>query len=182
MPFEEQVVLENLLAAPAAGGSYPLGATLINGGANFSVFSRSASRIQLLFFDGVDDARPSRVIPIDGVTERTYHYWHVFVPDVQAGQIYGFRAYGPFEPAQGFRFDPSKLLLDPYARAIVIPKNYSREAALLKKDNTAMAMKSVVTDPHAYDWDGDAPLKRPWARTIIYEMHVRGFTAHPNSR
>jgi len=181
MPIEEQVVLENLLAAPAAGGSYPLGATLINGGANFSVFSRSASRIELLFFDSVDDGRPSRVIPIDGVTKRTYHYWHVFVPDVQAGQIYGFRAYGPFEPARGFRFDPSKLLLDPYGRAIVIPKNYSREAALLKKDNTAMAMKSVVTDPHAYDWDGDAPLKRPWARTIIYEMHVRGFTAHPNS-
>ena len=171
MPIEEQVVLENLLAAPAAGGSYPLGATLINGGANFSVFSRSASRIELLFFDSVDDGRPSRVIPIDGVTKRTYHYWHVFVPDVQAGQIYGFRAYGPFEPARGFRFDPSKLLLDPYGRAIVIPKNYSREAALLKKDNTAMAMKSVVTDPHAYDWDGDAPLKRPWP-----DAPVRGST------
>ena len=105
----------------------------------------------------------------------------MFVPGVQAGQIYGFRAYGPFEPARGLRFDPSKLLLDPYGRAIAVPKNYSREAARLKGDNTATAMKSVVTDPTAYDWEGDLPLKRPWSRTIIYEMHVRGFTAHPSS-
>ena len=105
----------------------------------------------------------------------------MFVPGVEAGQIYGFRAYGPFEPARGLRFDPSKLLLDPYGRAVVVPKNYSREAACLKGDNTATAMKSVVTDPHAYDWEGDEPLKRPWSRTIIYEMHVRGFTAHPSS-
>jgi isoamylase len=177
---EEQLV-ENLPATPASGRSYPLGATLIGGGANFSVFSRSACSIELLFFDCVDDARPSRVIPIDPLANRTYHYWHVFVPGVQAGQIYGFRAYGPFEPARGLRFDPSKLLLDPYARAIAVPKNYSREAARRKEDNTATAMKSVVTDSQAYDWEGDVPLKRPWARTIIYEMHVRGFSAHPSS-
>ncbi|MBZ5653437.1 MAG: glycogen debranching protein GlgX, partial [Acidobacteriia bacterium] len=103
------------------------------------------------------------------------------VPAVEAGQIYGFRAYGPFEPDRGLRFDPSKLLLDPYGRAVVVPKNYSREAARREGDNTATAMKSVVTDPHAYDWEGDVPLKRPWSRTIIYEMHVRGFTAHSSS-
>ncbi len=181
MHYEEQIVVEDLVAAPAAGSSYPLGATLINGGANFSVFSRSASNIELLFFDRADDARPSRAIPIDALTSRTYHYWHVFVPGVEAGQIYGFRACGPFEPARGLRFDRSKLLLDPYGRAIAVPKNYSREAARLDGDNTATAMKSVITDPHVYDWEGDAPLKRPWARTIIYEMHVRGFTAHPSS-
>jgi isoamylase len=168
-------------AAPIAGHSYPLGATLVPGGANFSVFSRSAAKIELLFFDRADDARPSRVIPIDPLTNRTYHYWHVTVPGVEAGQIYGFRAYGPFEPTRGLRFDPSKLLLDPYGRAVVLPKDYSREAASLKADNTATAMKSVVTDPHAYDWQGDVPLKRPWSRTIIYELHVRGFTAHPSS-
>ena len=153
----------------------------MDGGANFSVFSRTSSRIELLFFDRVDDARPSRVIPIDTGTNRTYHYWHVFVPDVEAGQIYGFRAYGPFEPDRGLRFDESKLLLDPYGRAIAVPKNYNREAARSKEDNTATAMKSIVADPRAYDWNGDVPLKRPWARTIIYEMHVRGFTAHPSS-
>ena len=168
-------------ATPTAGHSYPLGATLVRGGANFSVFSRSAAKIELLFFDRADDPHPSRVIPIDPLTNRTYHYWHVTVPGVEAGQIYGFRAYGPFEPTRGLRFDPSKLLLDPYGRAVVLPKDYSREAASLKADNTATAMKSVVTDPHAYDWEGDVPLKRPWSRTIIYELHVRGFTAHPSS-
>jgi glycogen operon protein len=154
---------------------------LVAGGANFSVFSRSAAKLELLLFDQVDDAHASRVIPIDPFANRTYHYWHVFVPGVEAGQIYGFRAYGPLEPDKGLRFDPSKLLLDPYGRAIVVPKNYSREAARVKGDNTATAMKSVITDPHAYDWEGDVPLKRPWSRTIIYEMHVRGFTAHPSS-
>ena len=180
-PCVEQVVAEEPVAVPTTGRSFPIGAALVPGGANFSIFSRSAASIELLFFDRVDDARPSRVIPIDPLVNRTYHYWHVFAPGVQAGQIYGFRAYWPFEPDRGLRFDPSKLLLDPYGRAIVVPRNYSREAARLEGDNTATAMKSVVTDPHAYDWEGDVPLKRPWSRTIIYEMHVRGFTAHPSS-
>ncbi len=181
MRVPQEVVVEKPVVAPTAGRSFPIGAALATGGANFSVFSRSAASIELLLFDQVEDARPSRVIPIDPSANRTYHYWHVFVPGVQAGQIYGYRAYGPFEPARGFRFDPSKLLVDPYSRAIVVPKNYSRKAGHMEGDNTATAMKSVVTDPHAYDWEGDVPLKRPWSRTIIYEMHVRGFTAHPSS-
>ncbi len=181
MLYKDEFVVQDLAAASTAGRSYPMGATLTNGGVNFSIFSRSAYSIELLFFNHADDARPSRIIPMDPAENRTYHYWHVFVPDVGAGQIYGFRAYGPFEPAKGLRFDPSKLLLDPYGRAIAVPKNYDRLAARLKGDNTATAMKSVVADPHAYDWEGDVPLKRPWARTIIYEMHVRGFTAHPSS-
>ena len=169
------------LTVPATGRSFPIGATLVAGGANFSVFSRSAAGIELLLFDQVDDARPSRVIPIDPLTNRTYHYWHVFIPGILAGQIYGFRACGPFEPDRGLRFDPSKLLLDPYGRAVAVPNNHRRDSARREGDNTATAMKSVVTDPHAYDWEGDAPLKRPWSRTIVYEMHVRGFTAHPSS-
>ena len=181
MSSAREGVMEKPLPAPTTGRSLPIGATLVSGGANFSVFSRSAEWIELLFFDRVEDARPSRVIPIDPFANRTYHYWHVFVPGVEVGQIYGFRAHGPFEPDRGLRFDPSKLLLDPYGRAVAIPKNYSREAARLKGDNTATAMKSMVTDPRAYDWEGDVPLNRPWSRTIIYEMHVRGFTAHPSS-
>src|SRR5271166_4430857 len=181
MKYDEQNVVQAPLATPTTGGSFPIGATLVPGGANFSVFSRSAAGIDLLFFDRVDDSRPSRVIPIDPMTNLTYHYWHVFVPGVEVGQIYGFRAYGPFDPAQGLRFNPSKRLLDPYGRAVTVPKNYSREAARLKGDNSATAMKSVVTDPQAYDWERDAPLNRPWSRTIIYEMHVRGFTVHPSS-
>ncbi len=169
------------VSLPGTGQSFPIGATLVNGGANFSVFSRSAQRIELLLFDRVDDARPSRVIPMDPSTNRTYHYWHVSVPGLEAGQIYGFRAFGAFEPDRGLRFDPSKVLLDPYGRAIAVPKNYSREAACLGDENAATAMKSVLADLTAYDWEGDVPLHRPWARTIIYEMHVRGFTAHPSS-
>ncbi len=185
-----QRVSASPLSVPATGRSFPIGATLVAGGANFCLFSRSAEKIELLFFDHVADARPSRVIPVDPFANRTYHYWHVFVPGVEVGQIYGFRAHGPYEPNRGLRFDSSKLLLDPYSRAIVVPKNYSREAARRGGDNTATAMKSVVTDPHgaaalgnllAYDWEGDVPLNRPWSRTIIYEMHVRGFTAHPSS-
>ncbi len=181
MMTEEHAAMRTPLSAPTSGGSFPIGATLVADGASFSIFSRSAAKIDLLFFDRVDDARPSRVIPIDPLVSRTYHYWHVFVPGMQAGQIYGFRAYGPFEPARGARFDPSKLLLDPYGRAIAVPKDYNREAARLEGNNTATAMKSVLTDPRAYDWEGDVPLKRPWSRTIIYEMHVRGFTADPSS-
>jgi glycogen operon protein len=163
------------------GRSYPLGATLVGGGVNFSIYSRTASALELLLFDEVSDGTPSRVISIDPAFNRTYHYWHVFVPGVQAGQIYGFRAYGPVDSARGLRFDPSKVLLDPYGRAVVVPKTYSRHADCIQGDNTATAMKSVVADLKRYDWEGDTTLKRPCSRTIIYEMHVRGFTAHPTS-
>jgi isoamylase len=163
------------------GQSHPLGAAVLPDGVNFSVFSRGASRMELLFFDRAEDGRPSRVIPIDPVANRTYHYWHVFVPGIQPGQIYGYRTYGQFDPASGARFDATKLLLDPYGRAVAVPKSYSRQAAREKGDNAATAMKSVVADPNAYDWEGDAPLRRPSSRTIVYEMHARGFTADPSS-
>jgi pullulanase/glycogen debranching enzyme len=118
---------------------------------------------------------------LDPVTNRTYHYRHVFVPGVRAGQIYGFRVYGPFDPSRGYRFDSGKVLLDPYGRAVVVPVGYNRAAAHEKGDNAAAAMKSVVVDPAAYDWEGDRPLHRPASQTVVYEMHVRGFTRHPSS-
>ncbi len=163
------------------GRSSPLGATPSGKGITFSLFSKHATGVELLLFDSVDDARPMRVIHLDPAANRTYHYWHVFMPDVQPGQIYGYRVEGPFDPASGMRFDPTKVLLDPYGRGVVVPRNYSREAARSEGDNAATAMKSVVVDPSAYDWEGDTPLKRPSTQTIIYEMHVRGFTQHPNS-
>ena len=163
------------------GTSHPLGATLRDGGANFSLFSRSATRVELLFFDRVDDARPSRVIELDPQTHRTYHYWHALVSGVQAGQIYGYRVHGASDPANGMRFDSDKVLLDPYGRAIAVPAGYDRRAASLPGDNAATAMKSVVVDPGSYDWEGDKPLCHTSSRTIIYEMHVRGFTRHPSS-
>ena len=163
------------------GSSSPLGATFRDGGVNFSLYSRNAARVELLFFDREDDDKPSRTVPIDPSTGRTYHYWHAFVPGIQSGQIYGYRVYGPFEPYLGFRFDSSKVLVDPYARSVVVPRSYSREAATVPRDNAASAMKSVVVDPTGYNWEGDVPLHRPSSRTIIYEMHVRGFTRHPSS-
>jgi len=163
------------------GTSAPLGATPSDAGVNFSVCSRSATGMELLLFDGVDDARPARAVRIDPATNRTYHYWYVFVPDVRPGQIYGYRVEGPSDHARGLRFDGDKVLLDPYGRGVVVPDGYRRAAAAGKGDNTASAMKSVVVDPNGYDWEGDAPLRRPASRTVVYETHVRGFTRHSSS-
>src|SRR5580658_4833297 len=168
-------------ADPARGRSSPLGASVVPGGVNFSVYSRSASAIDLLLFDRDDDLQPSCVIPIDAVENRTYHYWHVFVPGLRQGQLYGYRVHGPWDPASGLYFDPAKVLLDPYGRAVAVPAGYSRDAARLPGDNASAAMKSVVVDSADYDWEGDRPLCHPSTRTIIYEMHVRGFTRHPSS-
>jgi isoamylase len=180
-----QVVVEEMSPtanyAESAGRSSPLGATVVPGGVNFSVFSRNASRVELLLFDREDDSRLARVIPIDAATNRSYHYWHVFVPAVQPGQLYAYRVQGPSDPVNGLRFNPTKVLLDPYGRGVVVPHNYSRDAARLEGDNAATAMKSVVVDPHSYDLEGDTPLRHPSSRTIIYEMHARGFTRHPSS-
>ena len=98
-------------------------------GVNFSVFSRQASRVDLLLFDDAAATHPARVIELDPRTHRTYHYWHVFVPGIRPGQIYAYRADGPFDPERGLRFDPTKALLDPYGRAVVVPDGYSRHAA-----------------------------------------------------
>src|SRR5215471_11953238 len=169
------------VAVDTRGTAEPIGATVTPDGVNFSVFSKYATGVDLLLFDDTDDSKPSRVVQLDPIANRTYYYWHVFVPGVKAGQIYGFRAHGPFEPSKGHRFDAGKVLLDPYGRAVVVPTGYNRTAAHEKGDDAGTAMKSVVVDTHAYDWEGDTPLQRPSAKTIIYEMHVRGFTRHPNS-
>jgi isoamylase len=169
------------LQVPSTGRSSPLGASIVDGGTNFSLYSRGATGVELLLFDHEDDAKPAQTIRIDPDTNRTYHYWHVFVHGVKAGQLYGYRVDGPCVPESGLRFDREKLLLDPYARAVVLPKHYDRAAARRTGDNTATAMKSVVVDPCQYDWGGDLPICRPSSRTIIYEMHVRGFTRHPSS-
>lgn len=167
--------------SPSRAESTRLGATVVEGGVNFCLFSRSATGVELLLFDRQDDVPPSRVVRIDPISNRKYHYWHVFVAGVLPGQLYGYRVDGPKMPASGLRFDPTKVLLDPYGRGVVVPKNYNREAAQRDGDNAATAMKSVVVDPSSYDWGDDAPPNHPASRTIIYEMHVAGFTRHPNS-
>src|SRR3954470_6207396 len=147
-----------------AGSSCPLGATLCDGGVNFSVFAKDATAAELLLFDHIDQPEPSRVIALDPRKHRTYHYWHVFVPGVAAGQIYGYRVSGPFDPARGLRFDPQKVLLDPYARCIARPQARSRDRACKPGDNAATALKGIVANPAAYDWEGDVPLRRPFAK------------------
>ncbi len=163
------------------GSPHPLGARVLAGGTGFSVFSRNARSVELLLYDGVDDAEPARVIALDPKTNRTYHYWHTFVPGVGAGQIYAYRAHGPSIGALGARFDGDKVLIDPYGRAVAEPTDYRRVAAASPGRNDVHAFKSVVSDVDAYDWQGDTPLRRPFAQTIIYELHVRGFTKHPSS-
>ena len=112
------------------GTSSPLGATPCPEGVNFSVFSKHATGVELLLFDRVDDgADAARVIRIDPAANRTYHYWHVFVPGVKAGQLYGYRVEGPWDPPNGMRFDPAKVLLDPYGRGVAVPDGYCRDAA-----------------------------------------------------
>jgi isoamylase len=165
----------------ATGSASPLGATPSLQGVNFSVYSRQATRVDLLLFDDAAATHPSRVIELDPRTHRTYHYWHAFVRGIRPGQIYAYRAHGHFEPERGLRFDPAKVLLDPYGRAVVVPDGYSRTTASRYGENISIAMKSVVVDPDVYDWEGDAPLRRPFAATVIYEMHVAGFTRHPSS-
>jgi isoamylase len=169
------------LNAARRGRSFPLGATLVPGGANFSLFAKHSTGAELLLFDSVDAPQPSRVIELDPKINRTYHYWHTFVPGVPAGQLYAYRVGGPFDRERGLRFDSDKALLDPYGKCVARPTGRSREAARRPGDNTAMALRSVVVDPTAYDWEGDTPLGLPIAKTIVYEMHVAGFTRHANS-
>jgi len=163
------------------GKSHPLGSTLQCSGVNFSVYSKNCTSMELLLFNQVSDPLPAQVITLDPIHNKSYHYWHVFVPGLKAGQLYGYRAHGPYAPHQGHRFDPGKVLLDPYGKAVAVPDGYCRSEACGVGENFATAMKSVVTETRSYDWEGDIPLKRRFSRTVIYEMHVGGFTRHPNS-
>ena len=167
------------MAAP--GEAAPLGATVQANGVNFSVYSRQATLIELLLFDSANAQQPSMIIPLHADRHRTYHYWHAFVPGLAAGQVYAYRAHGPFAPERGLRFDKEKALLDPHGIAVAVPDAYDRQAAARPGDNAASAMKSVVADPSRYDWEGDRPLRRPLVETVIYELHVKGFTRHPSS-
>jgi isoamylase len=164
-----------------AGHSYPLGATVYPNGVNFSIFSNHGVAVDLLLFDDVEDMKPSRSIRLDSVINKTAHYWHIFLPGVTSGQLYAYRVHGPYYPKLGCRYDGEKVLLDPYTRAVAVSKKYDRTAAIRPGDNCACALKSVVVDTSRYDWSGDMPLHKPYSQTIIYEMHVHGFTRHPNS-
>ena len=162
------------------GWSYPLGASVLENGVNFSLYSKNATSVQLLLFDQKDHSAPLHILTLDPKVNKTFNYWHIFVEGLNHGQLYAYRIDGPFEPSKGFRFNKNKVLLDPYTRAVATD-SYDRKAALGPEDNCASAMKSVVVDNSLYDWEGDRPLNRPFSKTVIYELHVGGFTKHPNS-
>jgi isoamylase len=171
------------------GRPFPLGATWDGDGTNFSLFSEHAERVELCLFDEAD--RETRV----DLRERTALNWHGFLPDVGPGQRYAYRVHGPWDPAMGHRFNPSKLLIDPYAKAIEGPVAYDAANVLpyepdgpdsdLMRDETDDAdaiPRSIVVDP-AFDWQDDRPPATPWHETLIYEVHVKGFTEqHPEVR
>ncbi len=164
------------------GAPFPLGATWDGEGTNFSVFSENAERVELCLFDAED-----REVRVD-LPERTAFQWHGYLPGVGPGQRYGFRAHGPWDPRNGHRFNPAKLLIDPYAKAIeggvlfdvanVLPYEPDGPDADLipdRIDDMDAIPKCVVTEPD-FDWEGDRPPNTPWSETLIYEVHVKGFT------
>jgi glycogen operon protein len=167
------IVLEHV--HPGLQFNYPLayGAVLHDGGVMFRVFSRSATEMRLLLYQSVSDPDPAEVIPFDRETDRWGDIWSVFVPGISAGQLYHFQASGPWDPLRGHRFDPTARLIDPYARAMA-------GHFLPATDGIIRPPKCVVVDEH-FDWAGDRHVRRPLAETVIYELHVRGFTQHPSS-
>ncbi|HZR15115.1 MAG TPA: glycogen debranching protein GlgX [Acidimicrobiia bacterium] len=164
------------------GRAYPLGATYDGTGTNFSVFSDVGDRVELCLFD--TNGRETRV----ELPERSAYIHHGFLPGVSPGQRYGYRVYGPWSPHQGLRCNPAKLLLDPYAKAVegqvrwdraVFPYRFGDENRASTADSARYMPKNVVTNPF-FDWGNDRPPDTPWHRTVVYEMHVKGFTArHP---
>ncbi|MFN8534858.1 MAG: glycogen debranching protein GlgX [Dehalococcoidia bacterium] len=170
------------------GRPYPLGATWDGKGVNFAIFSENASRVDLCLFDNRGATAPSDQIQLN---EATAYVWHGYVLGIEPGQLYGYRVWGPFEPEKGLRFNDHKLLIDPYARAITGRVNWqapvfgyqlSSANADLSFDETDDAWgmpKGVVTHPY-FDWEGDRPPQIPWHETVIYELHIKGFTVrHP---
>jgi isoamylase len=168
------------------GAPYPLGATWDGEGVNFSIFSEHADSVELCLFASPDDPTEQTRITM---RDRTDLIWHTYLPDVRPGQLYGYRVEGPYAPADGHRFNPSKLLIDPYAKAISGRVQWSDAIFGYKvgsdddvpddRDSAPGMPRCVVIDP-AFTWGDDRPPNTPWNRTIIYEAHVKGLTKlHP---
>ncbi|MCC6552544.1 MAG: glycogen debranching protein GlgX [Polyangiaceae bacterium] len=171
------------------GKSHPLGATYDGAGVNFALFSETAGKVELCLFDGPGDPHERERIELP---ERTAHVFHGYVPGLAPGQVYGYRVHGPYEPRLGLRFNPHKLLVDPYAFAVTNEPDwraplfgFDRDAdpeddlVICPRDSAPGAPRSVVID-HSFDWTGDRPPKTRWQDTILYEVHVKGFTMrHP---
>ncbi|HEX8771574.1 MAG TPA: hypothetical protein VF711_12480, partial [Acidimicrobiales bacterium] len=167
------------------GTPHPPGATWDGEGTNFALFSEGAEAVELCLFEGNSPSSPQVCVPL---TEVTSYFWHGYVPGVGPGQHYGYRVHGPYEPRTGRRFNPAKLVVDPYARAI--DGNLDWDDAVFGysgpddkdpdgRDSAPHVPRSVVADP-LFPWGDDHSPNTPWHETVIYETHVKGFTArHP---
>jgi isoamylase len=163
------------------GATHPLGAVPDEQGVNFSLFSEHATSVELLLFTEHNDPEPLQIIQLDPVTNRTFHFWHVYVRELQPGMHYAYRLDGPQDlHGKGNRFNKKKVVIDPYSKGIT-DALWSRTAACTPDDNVHTSMRCAVIDTSKYDWEGDQPLHRPMSETIIYEMHVGGFTRSPSS-
>jgi isoamylase len=165
------------------GSPYPLGATWDGRGVNFAVFSEGAERVEVCLFETEDASRETQRFALPA---RTLFVHHGYVPGLRPGTLYALRAHGPWAPERGLRFNPQKLLLDPYARTLTGRPDLSHPAlavaddTLLDATDSAAAMPRCVVVDGAFDWEGDSPPRIPWTRSILYEVHVRGFTKlHP---
>src|SRR6266545_3774603 len=171
------------------GAPYPLGATWDGAGVNFALFSEHATAVDLCLFDPDD---PSRELQRVRMHEQTNQVWHVYLPEARPGLPYGYRVHGPYEPEGGHRFNPAKLLLDPYAKAITgsftwhpslfgYPLGGPTEDLERDEGDSAPYMPRCVAIDPAFSWGDDRRPRTPWHKTVIYELHVRGFTArHPD--
>jgi isoamylase len=163
------------------GRPHPLGATVDSGGVNFSLYSQHATGVELLLFRSHTDTEPAQVIALDPVFNETFFFWHCRVVGLRPGAFYAYRVQGPWDPANGHRFDSEKVLNDPYTHAVERTL-WQRGAACQPGSNLATSMRCVVVDVHDYNWEDDAPLQHPMQDSVIYEMHVGGFTKSPSAR
>jgi len=163
------------------GWRHPFGATADANGINFSIWSRPASDVELWLYEHPTSLAPFQVIRLDPEVNRTFYSWHVYVEGLPPGTFYTWHVDGPNEPrCSGFRFDKNKALLDPWVRAVT-DELWERKRACRPGDNSNHSMRGLVPVNDGYDWEGDQPLNHPLNQTIVYELHVGGFTRHPSS-
>lgn len=180
--------LDIMLTTMRPGRPYPLGSVWDGRGVNFSVLAPHATHVELCLFDA---AEADRAVARIRIPEQTDGIWHLYIPHLQPGQLYGYRVYGPYKPERGLRFNPNKLLVDPYAKAVTGPVRWDEalfgyevgnpdlDLSYGDKNSAGFVPKSVVIDS-SFPWDEDHPLRTPWHQSIVYELHVKGFTKlHP---